>query len=33
MKFLGAKDPKVEIRAEYPDAPGADSIGDRKSVV
>ena len=27
MKFLGAKDPKVEIRAEYPDAPGADSIG------
>lgn len=27
MKFLGAKDPKVEIRAEYPDAPDADSIG------
>lgn len=27
LKFLGAKDPKVEIRAEYPDAPGADAIG------
>lgn len=27
LKFLGAKDPQVEIRAEYPDAPGADSIG------
>ena len=27
MRFLGAKDPKVEIRAEYPDAPDADSIG------
>ena len=27
MKLLGAKDPEVEIRAEYPDAPGADSIG------
>lgn len=27
LKFLGAKDPAVEIRAEYPDAPGADSIG------